>query len=183
MEDQEYEVQAVRPQPFGNPQQQYGSSITVLTNPENELYKMELALRNMMLDREGNPKPVGEPLMNELGISSVMGQVQAIVNQTTVMSNFDRRDEVILLTDYLADTLAKDLMVNRHTYNISNDGASRSKIYFIATSSAYICLKRAFSEGERRFWKGTEQNIRQTIESAGSTKPGFFQKMLGMARQ
>lgn len=182
MSQQEYEVQGIRPQPFANPQQNYGSSIATLTNPENDLYKMELALRNMMLDKEGIPKSVGEPLMNELGISSVMGQVQAIVNQTTIMSNFDRRDEIGILTDYLADTMAKDLMINRIGYGIKSQ-AARSKIYYISITSAYICLKRALSEGERRFWKGTEQNIRQIIEQPGQNSPGFFQKLLGFAKR
>lgn len=136
----------------------------------------------MMLDKDGNPKPVGEPLMNETGISSVMGQIQALVSQTTIMSNFDKREEVIILTDFLADTLAKDLMINRVTYGIKSQ-ASRSKIYYISISSAYICLKRAFSEGERRFWKGTEQNIRQIIEQPGQNGPGFFQKLLGFAKR
>jgi hypothetical protein len=180
--EQQYEVQAVRPQPFANPQQNYGSSIVTLTNPENDLYKTELSLRNMMLDKEGNPKPVGEPLMNEIGISSVMGQVQALISQTTIMSNFDKRDEIIILTDFLADTLAKDLMINRETYGIKTY-AARSKIYFICISSSYICMKRAFMEGEKRFWKGTEQNIRQIIEQPGQGGPGFFQKLLGFAKR
>ena len=182
MEAQQYEYPPLRPMPFGNPQQSFGSSISTLTNPENELFKMELALRNMILDKDGNPKSVGEPLLNEMGISSVMGQIQAIVSQTTIMSNFDKREEVIILTDFLADTLAKDLMINRIKYNIRSQ-ASRSKIYFIAVSSSYICLKRAFSEGERRFWKGTEQNIRQIIESGNTSSPSIFSKLLGFARK
>jgi hypothetical protein len=180
--EQTYEVQGVRPQPFANPQQQYGSSISTLTNPENDLFKMELSLRNMILDKEGNAKPVGEPLMNDAGISSVMGQVQAIVSQTTIMSNFDKREEIGILTEFLAETLAKDLMINRVSYGIRTQ-AARSKVYYISITSAYICLKRALSEGERRFWKGTEQNIRQIIEQPGQNSPGFFQKLLGFAKR
>lgn len=174
--------QLVRPQPFSAPNNQYGSSIATLTNPENDLYKMELALRNMMLDKDGVAKSVGQPLMNEQGISSVMGQVQAIVNQTTIMSNFDKREEVGILTEFLADTMAKDLMINRVSYGIKTQ-AARSKIYYISITSAYICLKRALSEGERRFWKGTEQNIRQIIEQPNASGPGFFQKLLGFGRK
>ena len=97
METQEYyydDDRQVRPQPFSTPNNQYGSSITVLTNPENELYKMELSLRNMMLDKDGNPKQIGQPLMNEDGVCSVVGQVQTIVSQITIMSNFDKREEI-----------------------------------------------------------------------------------------
>ena len=120
--------------------------------------------------------------MNEAGISSVMGQVQAILNQTTIMSNFDKKEEIWLLIDFLADTLAKDLMINRVNYNI-NSAASRSKIYFIAISSTYICMKRAFMQGERGFWKGTEQNIRQIIDNQNSSGGGFFSKLLGHTKR
>lgn len=182
MDTQQYyqDEQLVRPQPFSSPQNNYGSSITVLTNPENDLYKMELALRNMMLDKDGNPKKVGEPLLNEDGVSSVVGQVQAIVNQTTVMSNFEKSQQIEMLVDFLGDTLAKDLMVNREFYGI-NSKSARDKIYYITLTSAYICMKRAFMEGEKRFWKGSQQEIKQTISSDQSS-PGFFKKLLGFGK-
>ena len=177
MDDQQQEL---RPQPFINPINQFGSSIVTLTNPENELYKMELSLRNMMLDKDGKPRPVGEPLLNENGISSVVGQVQAIVNQTTVMSNFDRRQEIEIFTDFIGDTLAKDLMVNRFAYDIKTKSA-RDKVYYIALTSVYICMKRAFMEGEKRFWKGSQQEIKQTI-SSGQEGQGFIKRLLGFGQ-
>lgn len=184
MQDQEYEYEYLpepRQQPFQSPNSQFGSSITILTNPENELYKMELSLRNMMLDKDGNPIRVGDPLLNEDGISSIIGQVQAIISQTTVLSNFDRRAEIEMLVEYLADTMAKDLMVNRIKYGIKSASA-RDKAYFIAVSSSFICMKRAFEQGEKRFWKGSEQNIRQVIQSEAAN-PGFFQKLLGFGKR
>ena len=145
------ETQQQRQTAFMSPLNQYGSSILHLTNPEGEIYKMELTFRSQILDDEGNPKQIGEPLMNEEGIASVVGQVQSIVSQVTIMSNFKDKD-IPLLIDFLGDTLSKDLMMNKIAYDIRS-GSARDKIYFIALSTAYVALKRALDNGERRFWK------------------------------
>lgn len=165
--------------PFSSPMNQFGSSILQLTNPESEIYKMELTLRSQILDKEGNPKQVGFPLMNDQGISSVIGQVQSVVNQVTIMSNFETKD-IPLLIDFLGDTMAKDLMMNRETYQIESSSA-RDKVYFSALSTAYITLKRALNNGERGFWKGSQQDIRQTIETGQQSK-GLF-SMLGWGKK
>jgi hypothetical protein len=181
MEMQDYDYVDDQPRvpqmPFLSLAQQYGSSMLQMTNPEGEMQKMELALRSQVVDKDGNPQQVGEPLLNEIGLSSVIGQVQAIVNQTTIMSNFDK-NEIPILVDYLGDTLAKDLMINRVSYNIRTK-AARSKIYYIALASAFICLKRAFEQGERGFWGRIQQEIKQYVEGGNSSQGGFFQKLFG----
>lgn len=159
--------------------QQFSGSILLLTNPENELYKLELTLRNMVLDREGNATLAGTPLMNDEGVTSVLGQVQAIVNQVTVMSNLEPK-EIPMIVDFLADTLARDLMVNRVLYEITN-AAARDKVYFAALTQAFICMKRANEEGERRFWKGSQQEITTRVDGLGGKKPGTLGKLLGWA--
>lgn len=174
---QEYYPDQQRQMPFISPANQVGSAITTLTDPSSDLYKIELGLRNMIVDKNGDPKPVGSPLMNDMGISSVISQIQAILNQITSMSNLGKKDEVIVMLDFLADTLAIDLMMNRETYGITNPTA-RTKIYFMALAPAYMHLNRAFEEGEKRFWKGTVQEIKQTLQS-NNAQPGFFQKLLG----
>ena len=184
MEAQDYEYiddQPRSPQmPFLSPAQQYGSSMLQMTNPEGEITKMELSLRSQIIDKEGNIKQIGRPLLNDIGISSVVGQVQAIVNQNTVMSNVDKQ-EVTILVDYLADTLAKDLMVNRVQYNIETN-AARSKVYYMALSTAFLCLKRAYEQGERGFWGRIQQEIKQYVEG-GQAQQGFFQKLLGWGQK
>lgn len=161
-------MNAARAVPFMSPMSQYGSSILQLTNPQKEIQKMELTFRSQILDKDNNPQQIGPPLMNEEGITSVIGQVQSVVNQITIMSNFDDKD-VPLLIDFLGDTLAKDLMMNRIRYEIKTP-AARDKIYFSALSGAYVTLKRAVKNGERGFWKGSQQDIRQIIESASPSK-------------
>ena len=107
----------VRSSPYASPMHQYGSAIMFLTNPENELHRMELTFRSMRVDADGNPISAGTPLMNEHGISSVIGTIQSLVNQVTVMSNLSKND-IPNLIDFIGDTLAKDLMMNKHEYGI-----------------------------------------------------------------
>jgi hypothetical protein len=157
--------------PYSVPMRELGSSIILLTNPQHELYKMELSFRSMREDKNGNVITQGDPLMNELGINSILGLIQTIVNQVTIMSNLEKT-EVPVLMDFLGDTLAKDLMVNRIKYDIRTPSA-RDKIFFTALASAFICLKRAYQEGDRRFWKGTQQDIKTTVVSDGGRKSMF----------
>ena len=102
IQDQQ-DQQQLRAAPFMSPMQNYASSILQLTNPENEIYKMELTLRSQIVDKEGDTHQIGDPLLNEKGISSVIGQVQTVISQVTIMSNFEKND-IPLLIDFLGDT-------------------------------------------------------------------------------
>ena len=164
----------IQSSPYMSPMHQFGGSILLLTNPENMLYKLELSYRSMMEDKDGNLKSLGNPLMNDLGINSVIGQIQSIVNQVTVMSNLNKM-EVPVLIDFLGDTLAKDLMINRIKYEIKTPVA-RDKIYFSALTTSFICMKRAYEEGDRRFWKGSQQDI--TTRHEGLSQPNPIKKLV-----
>jgi len=177
--DEAQSQQQARAAAFMSPMQQYGSSILQLTNPDQELLKMELTFRAQILNEDGKAKQIGQPLLNDEGISSVIGQVQSVVNQVTIMSNFQEKD-IPMLIDFLGDTLSKDLMMNRKAYEIET-AAARDKIYFVSLSTAYVTLKRALNNGERGFWKGSQQDIRQTIET-GSQSKGLF-GMLGWGKR
>jgi hypothetical protein len=148
---------------YSTPRDTYGSSILMLTNPDNSLYKMELAFRSCVEDLDGNVVQKGAPLMNDEGITKVIGQVQTIVNQVTVMSHLDKKNILMLMED-LADSLAIDLMMNRKRYNIVNPSA-RNVVYAEALRSAFICMTRALQGGERRFWKGTQHEITNRMEN------------------
>ncbi|RLA46935.1 MAG: hypothetical protein DRR04_05330 [Gammaproteobacteria bacterium] len=155
----------------------FAGSIILLTNPDQELHKLELTFRNIVLDKKGNPTQVGTPLMNDEGVRSVIGQVQSIVSQVTVMSNLD--DEVRdSLRDFLADTIAKDLMLNRAKYQIENASA-RDRIFMEAIAMAIITMNRAANEGERKFWKGSQQEIITHGNMPGGAKGGLLTRALG----
>lgn len=156
----------------------FGSSIIMLTNPYDELHDMELSLRGMIEDAEGNPRKVGDPLLNEQGISEIMGMTRSIVNKITIMGNLDKR-EVSLWADYAADTLAKSLMMKRIDFGIKPE--DRDMIYFKVMATIYMCMKRPFQEGDRRFWKGSQQEITTRVEG-NAQKKGVIGKVLGWGR-
>jgi len=149
--------------PFTQGGSQHSGSIVMLTNPENDLYKLELTLRSMVLDAENKPKQAGEPLCNDEAVCSILGSVQAHVSQVNIMSNLDD-EHISTLQLFLSDTLAKDLMMNRKRYGIKNP-AAKDKIFHVATTRAFIGMRRSFEEGDRRFWKGTQQEISTVIKS------------------
>lgn len=170
MDEMEQQPTQVRSSPYASPMHQYGSAIIMMTNPENELHKMELTFRSVKLDDQGNPHPTGDPLMNDYGVSSVIGTIQSLVNQVSIMSNLDKQN-ISNLIDFIGDTLAKDLMMNTKKYGITSPTA-RDKIYFTAISTSFVTLKRAYEEGDKRFWKGSVQEIRTTNDS--QKKQGGF---------
>ena len=164
-----------QPMPFMTPRDEYGGSIVTLTNPDKVIDNAKLTYRSQIEDSNGNIVQNGEPLMNEEGINSVIGQIQTLVNQVTVMSNLNKA-EVSMLVDFLGDTLAKDLMMNRIKYEIKSS-SSRDKIYFTALTSAFVCMKRAFEEGEKRFWKGSQHEMTTRHEGVPQTSP--LKKLMG----
>ena len=178
-EQQEQQQPVVKSTPYASPLYNYGSSILVMTNPEDEIYKMELAFQGKVSDSKGNIRKVGEPLMNEEGINSIVGTIQQLVSRDTVMSNFDKR-EVESLMVFLADTLCKDLMSNRLKYGITNISA-RDKIMFTASSTVFVTLKRAFEQGEKIFWKGSLQEISTRVEGQ-QPKKGLLASVMGWGK-
>jgi hypothetical protein len=158
-----------------------GSSIALMTNPENELYKLELTLKGMSLDREGNPVKIGDPLLNDKGVASVLGISQTIISQVTIMSYLEMDEIKNTLMMFLADTLVKDLMMNRLTYQIRSASA-RDIILFTVLSSCFICLKRGWEGDDKRFWKGTTQEVTMRHEGGEDKKGGILAKALGWGK-
>lgn len=158
------DIPQIKTSPYASPMHQFGSSIIVLTNPENELYKLELTLRGLKINSEGNPEVAGEPLMNDYGVSNMYAIASSFINQPTVMSNLNKY-EVPMLMKFLYDTLIRDLMQNRIAYGIKKSDV-RDKILLSILANSFIILKRAFEEGDKRFWKGSVQEITSRIEAA-----------------
>jgi hypothetical protein len=174
-DEQEYNPPPeIKSSPYMSPMHQYGTAIITMTNPDSELYKMELTFRSVTKDHKGRLIQMGTPLMNDYGISSVVGMVQSLVNQVTIMSNLSKQ-EVPMLIDFLGDTLARDLMIKRKEYAIAGS-SERDKIYFSALSTTFVTLKRGFEEGDKRFWKGSVQEINTTVNNA-QKKNSFLQAL------
>lgn len=161
-------IPQIKTSPYQAPMHQYGGSIILLTNPESQLYKLELSLRGLREKEDGELIPVGEPKINDEGINTILGIIQSSVSQNTFMSNLEKK-ELPALTMFLADTVAKSLMMNRERFGIKN-AVVRDEIFYIVVNTAYIAMKRPFEQGERKFWGRVQQDIRTEI--VGGQKQG-----------
>jgi hypothetical protein len=161
---------------YESPMRMYSSSITQLTSTDDEMEKLDMALRAIQKDQNGNVVQIGQPLMNDLGVTSVISQTQVIVNRVTIMSHLDDHNIPILM-ELLADSLIKDLM-DRQRYEIRTP-MDRDKIFYMVMASAYIAMRRAYMEGERHFWKNSQQEITMRSEGQGSQKKGFLSTIMG----
>lgn len=140
----------------------YASSILALTDPTNDLQDFELFLRRMRYDSNHELVQAGEPLMNEQGINAVMSTVQSLVHHMATLSNF-KENHVNMLMVSMIDTLSRDLMLNRLTYEI--DRKNRDIIVDNATRFSYSFVQRAFEEGDRKFWRGSVTEVKHTQET------------------
>jgi hypothetical protein len=151
------------------PSQVYSSNMVLLTNPNSELWKLELTYRGCIEKQDGTIEAIGHPLMNERGISSVLGLAQSIVNRITIMGNV-KDAEIKALIDLFADVLSRDLMMNRINYNIgiykgNYDCTARDKVFIEAVNLVFFTMKRSLDQGDRIFWSKTTQEIKSTVQS------------------
>lgn len=166
----------VRSTPYSSPMHNYGSSIIFMTSPEDDLREMELALRSLSENTDGSYELVGVPLMNNYGINKILMLIRAILNRSTFMGNFkDRHIEGIM--DLVGDTLSRTLMINKNRFGII-DMSTRDEISFIVSMSCYIALSRGKDEGEKRFWKGSTQEITTNV-SGNQPRNGFMRRYMG----
>lgn len=152
----------------------YGSSILLLTSPDDALYDLELSFRNWVEDGQGGYKPshpLAYPLMNDFGISKILGLVKSNVNRVVNMSNFEK-GHAEKKTFQVIMTLNKDLMVNgRKLYGINNI-SDKFFIIEMCDSLIYPSILRGYLEGDKRFLKGSQQETTVRTETTGN-KGGF----------
>lgn len=162
---------------YSTPRDTYGSSIIMLTDPDDDLRRLELTFRSCIEKPDGTFESHGEPLMNNEGITKIMGQIRTIVSRVTILSHlFDKN--INLLMEDLLDSLAIDLMLNRKRYDIQNP-AARRVIYAESGRTAYICLHRALDGGERKFWKGSQHEVTNRTEVTNQRQGGFLSGLMG----
>ena len=164
--------------PYMTPMDRYGSSIYHMTSTEDEIKKLEETFRGTIYI--GN-KVISskEPLMNDEGINSMIGSLQSVVNRITIMSNFDKTD-IENIINFYADTVAKDLMLNKRKYGISNNSA-RDKVYFSLLTVAFSTMKRALEEGDKRFWKGSQHDINTNTNNQVG-QGGIIKRLFGWGK-
>jgi hypothetical protein len=159
---------------FKSPFYQYGSSIQHMTNPKGLLEDLELYLKGLRKDKRGQLVKVTEPLLNEFGINRIMGIVYSIVNRVTIMSNVNKNELPILMLNF-SDAIIQDLMENRLKFGVRNH-VDCTIILIECQNVVFMCIKRGFEEGDRRFWKGSISETRITQDRA-KQQQSFLSKL------
>lgn len=154
--------------PYAGNNNTYQGAIADLTNPELVIGQFEMMLRGEEISPSGSRVQVMKPLVNSEGVKSITLQLNGVVSQISIMSNYEE-DNIKNLITYLAETLAHDLMLNRVRYDIK-DQSARDKIYFSALSTANAAMRRALENGERQFWRNSQHDmmVRTMIEGSGA---------------
>ena len=155
---------------YSNPKSDFESAMIRLTDTSPELEDFENYLRQRRKGSNGKYIKLGDPLMNENGINSILAIMDSLANKHSIMGYSDRKD-IDRHIDFLADNLAKILMINRHSYNITS--TTRNIIFQKCIVLGYQILQRGLNEGDRRFWKGSVQEIKTTVDNH-QPKGGLF---------
>lgn len=173
--DQQYQP-TIRSTPYQSPLNSFAGSIILLTNPQNELHQLELDLKNILPDGNGGYIPLGAPLMNDEGVKYFISIAQNYINQVTVMSELKEKMIMQLCRD-AGDVINKALMLGVKQFQIRNPAFVRDRIETGITSFIYICMMRASEGGEKKFWKGSTQEITTRVD--GAQRRGGMMSKLG----
>ncbi len=161
---------------YQNPMTKYAGSIEILTDPSEDLFKLELALRSIKMNKNGTYIQLDEPLINETGIVRLMGISQGLINQITILSNYEDKNIKNIMLSFnriLVNTLVK----NRITFEIRKPYENtRSIIQMMFLQMGLATIHRAKEQGEKRFWQGSQQDLKQTIISNSNENKGIFSR-------
>lgn len=159
---------------FSSPMMDRTGNIMLMTSTKEELDNLKLVLRNQIKDDKGRILQIGKPLLNEKGVTAVIGMVQSLMHRVTIMSSLKEREIGMLMLE-VADSLNYILMLNRVNFEIK-DQSSRISIHHNALMHVYVTLKRAENNGDRQFWKGSQQEITTRLESNAERNRSLFSK-------
>jgi hypothetical protein len=165
--------------PYSSPFYQYGSSIQTMTNPKSLLEDLELYLKGLRKDRKGNVLVVGKPLLNNFGINRIMGLVYSMVNRLTIMSNINKNELPFLMMNF-SDAIIQDLMENKAKFDVK-DHVDCTIILNECQNVVFMCIKRGYEEGDRRFWKGSISETRIT-QDRNKQNESFINKLNPFAK-
>ena len=164
---EEYDQAPIETTPYASPMHSYGSTVLQLTDPKEVLADFEYKLRRIVKRADGTLAHLGKPLLNDEGIADVIGMVSSLANQVGVLTDIKGKEHFALI-DYHVDKLIISLMLKKKAYGIRHD-SDRNLIMAEFIGYVYTTLARGRDGGERRFLKGSMQEI-QTNVTSGNQK-------------
>lgn len=148
-------------------------SIVQMTSTHDEIEELKRSFQ-MVEVVDGKVISYGKPLMNELGINSVIGQLKSLVHRITIMSNLDEKEISKLMLTW-SDALILDLMFNRLNYGITNS-YDRTKIVRMSQAVAFTCIKRAIYGDDKKMWSKIQHEMTNTIIQPGQQGQPWYKR-------
>lgn len=141
-----------------------------------EEIKHELRCENYNIKTDTWERTDGvEPLVNEIGVNSLIGFVSGLANKNTILSNLSEKDINMIMND-LCDRLSEHLFLNWEAYEVKKE--NMDMVHFKIENFCFMSLKRAMDEGERQFLKQTESR-REIINVGGENKRSLLPSWMG----
>ena len=174
MPEEQIPQQQYNPYMYGYGNEPQDLSLVEQTNPSQTLKEIELTLRGYHYDSIKEQWIIpdgGKPLLNHLGLNSLMADARSVINQNTILSNY-KIEQIASLIIRLGRTIKNKVKMNWKEWGI--DKSNLDTVVFAVTDPAYASLMRALGEGEKRFLKTSVRAIEsftsmQKPKSEGST--------------
>jgi len=144
-----------------------------LTGTYPELEKLKLDLLGQEKDNDENIVQVGSPLCNQEGALKLVGLVGSLANKHGILTHQDEF-RISKMMKGFSKTVRGELMLRAVSWGF--DRMDRNTILEMTTDLAFLAIQRGFHGGDRRFWKGTQQDI-HTSNDAPQQKTGMFSRM------
>lgn len=172
---------------FSAPMQKMDSTIVLLTNPQNTLYRLELHLRNYRELPDGGivQIPGTTPRLNEKGINDVMFILNSYVNPEVFMGHTEK-DEIQRWIWFDFQTMRHMLWIQWREYEMNEKTREmdRQLILTVFINLIKASMNRTKEGGERSFWgKIThDYNIKSGDGQKGDSLFDKAKGLIGMKR-
>lgn len=159
---------------MASPRETMSSAMLMMTDTEPELRNLEMFLRGMRETKNGLVQ-VGKPLLNNDGVTRVVGMAQALANKNI---EFGHHDSFMVrnIMKFANYTIVKELMLNRGNFSMGGYGA-RDAIHYHFLSTVYSCVNRGEGGGERSFWGRVIMEFRQMVSGPKPESQNAIQKL------
>lgn len=160
--------------PGGRPEDnQYREAAQFLISNEQLIDQLKAYFRGEVIEEvydekigqvKKETKPVGEPLMNAIGIQRLIGYLEIMLARNSVMSNLSE-DFINNLMIEENEVISKHVIVNKQAYAIKDKDVEI--IIDEIEDVMYFCLRRAHERGEATLiLKGRRESIVRNIDEA-----------------
>jgi len=121
------------------------------TDPKAVADKIKHALKGEDFNEDtGQWEKLRTPLINDLGLASLMVDIREVLNQNTTLSYLDDKEVENMIVS-LGDSIAAKIMMRYKEWEISK--AELTTVHDSIVTPTYLALKRCWKQGERNWFK------------------------------